>query len=316
MKKKILRIPYSLSLHAFKALARLAARAEVWTRHSYNQSYFEPFLSDVDLTIFVFNKKDEARVLKLHRWVQRFCPIFGDVILLNPEKLAFLQKHSLNSFEIDRDPILKSKLQSPMKYSKSEAAVFLQWTLHGDFHNLIRRPQRRLQKWKHHQQHVLQKLQSTLDSRPALELFESDILFSILTWIVSLKGIDNKAQQKLLRSQLQLTLDHVFLHTTHTFILALAEQEPYIWSYFPRWIPQITKTVPNLTASDIEMFLAQLDWDILHLLWLPAEPKSVLKTSENLKFVLNRLQGQISFAVYDSYMSKINSVESILLKPV
>tara|TARA_R110000868_G_scaffold313440_2_gene574430 strand:- start:6346 stop:7245 length:900 start_codon:yes stop_codon:yes gene_type:complete len=123
---------------------------EVWVRNSLALGDLVPGLSDIDFTIYNNDKRlnlDHQLLAQVTTWLRHFIPIIGEFNYYNVETLRLVQDLA-NPHELDRDIVLKTKLQTvEKKKTQSDHLVYLLRLYHSDSENLRLNPELRAKKW-------------------------------------------------------------------------------------------------------------------------------------------------------------------------
>ncbi len=158
--KSIVRIKWieNTLIEFYKLIAKLVIAfvqwrfptSQVWVRNSLALGDLVPGLSDIDFTIFnTATAKDlDHRILRdFLEWIRYFIPVIGEFNYYTSETLSLA--HDLaNPHELDRDIILKTKIQTVEKAkTKSDDLVYLLRLYHSDIKNLRLNPELRIKKW-------------------------------------------------------------------------------------------------------------------------------------------------------------------------
>src|SRR6185436_2104749 len=71
------RVPYAVTLRALEGFFRATiGDAEVWPRHSYVSGALVPFLSDLDITLWLKHSPDQAGTAALQRALRQASKLF------------------------------------------------------------------------------------------------------------------------------------------------------------------------------------------------------------------------------------------------
>jgi hypothetical protein len=144
---------YSASLHVVRGMAA-GLGFHLWPRNSYVLGSLEPGYSDLDLSLLQRGRGSRTELFfSIYGFFKRVWPLLGEVNFYTPESLSLIEGQH-NSFELRRDPLLLKRLNKTLKPEPIEAAIFLLRQLEKDLHNLKKRPQKRLKKWRSHYQEI------------------------------------------------------------------------------------------------------------------------------------------------------------------
>lgn len=128
---------------------------EVWARNSLVLNYFEPGVSDLDLTIFLARPLTELELNRLRKqlqWLKKIYPLTGEYSLIQasgPDLNVILRNQ--NIYEQSRDPKLQSR-QADIKTfaNKTDQLIFFHKMLLSNLDDIEKYPELRLKKWRHH----------------------------------------------------------------------------------------------------------------------------------------------------------------------
>lgn len=128
--------------------------SRVWTRNTYRNGNWIPFVSDIDLSILlppVYSTNLIEQIQLRHYAWRRYLPIVGELNIYHPAKLSEVAQN-INIFELSRDPDLQSLLKPQMQRSDMfiwDRITFLLRMLEYDS-KLLFAPEQRQRKWRNH----------------------------------------------------------------------------------------------------------------------------------------------------------------------
>lgn len=162
-----------------REIKNISSDWEVWPRNSYLTSAFQPFKSDLDLTIWMKNPPSRQEQIQMRRVLRRAKKLFPFLGECNVYVEAFARRYVRwwNFFEGQRDPYSGSLLsafeRSEVISLPAQRSAFLLRMLDADKRNLKHFPRRRARKWRLH-------LQALNDSHLDEALFDSSRPFDSL----------------------------------------------------------------------------------------------------------------------------------------
>lgn len=245
---------YVLNYTVFRALAiRSFPTLQLWSRNSYDQNNYEPFVSDIDFTLFVPSDEDLERIPKIigfHRkWKERN-PILGEVNIYYPRAMALIAR-SINCWELARDANLEMRLHREVKTHLREREagklVFLVRCLESDCQQIKGPNSKRAKKWNRHFSDVLN-----------MNAFMEPSTEAVLERISQM--LPAKERSEFIR---QLAQFYELKTTGQIFDLeSQLEESPWLFSCFANHYCYTEKKIPTLTTFQQEILLNQIQWEI------------------------------------------------------
>ena len=134
-------------------ISRPLGKKYQWTRNSLRLKRIEPFLSDIDFTLFFAECLTKTQIHEdflAYMKIRKFIPLLGELNIY-PLSWQPLTLRNMNPLELDRDPVLKYRLAKTYRpRTTGSDYVFLLRNLISDQTNLKQLPQTRLKKWAGH----------------------------------------------------------------------------------------------------------------------------------------------------------------------
>jgi glycosyltransferase involved in cell wall biosynthesis len=278
---------YNVIFKTTKFILQSRHDVQIWTRNSlyFNNIVFG--ISDIDFTFFSdrpLPSKNLTKIFSDFSLLKKIFLVLGEINYFDSTKTDFLKRHA-NFYELQRDPILISKLNSytPDTPNLTDKFVFLARMLCADIRNLFLQPQKRIKKWNiHFQQLGLERWHGTLSWDTFLACLQSSLFYLFPGYRFF----------EFLRIYVPLHLkgasDDDFLskypHLENEFILL----------FTPRWRGLLrknfnygkeTEILLTLDSLGREILFKQLLWEIC---WLPSLEMDSLDTRETQEH-LNRV---------------------------
>jgi hypothetical protein len=246
------RIPYAVTLKALERYFRATiGPCELWPRHSYVTGAHIPFLSDLDVTLWLERRPEPSELPAFRRAFKHaftLFPLLGEAnIFVAPEESLL---EFANSFELARDPILleRARPRGIAIAERAQASAFILRQLDADFANLAHNPASRERKWASH----FKLLSARIPDLPEVPV-TLDALFGLAA---ELAGFPGGGPGSFAAEAARLT---AIPREDRT------ESKPVTdwWcALYPQWFCHKGFAYPPITGGALELFLAQLSWEI------------------------------------------------------
>lgn len=242
------RLPYAASLLFLKSkLGRLGC--EVWARNSYLGESFQPFLSDLDITLFHTQAEWDQSLPKIRACLNQINSKFPWIVDVNCYHSLDLHHFSplANRYELKRDPQLLAQLPFGNSFLSTdvERAIFLLRSLDGDLNNLVNCPELRIGKWKRH----FEIAELILEGPPSVEK-----IIRAAVKVVGLAEKDSRTLIQFYQNQVigrQIDLPGKSEDVIHT-----------LWRWLPQGLSHLPGPYSKLTGLSQELMEAQIAWEI------------------------------------------------------
>ena len=225
--------------------------SKISLRNSFQRGNYEPFVSDIDMTILLDGNVSCSEARRLCQWSRQWkkaVPILGEINIYQPQIMKLLSR-SINHYELQRDPTLLKKMNiTDFNKSNSEKLAFLIRCLESDCRTLQTSNSRRRRKWVAHLRDVMGK---SLSEDPTWQL--------ILQQILQLVPVEERES---------------FISQLTRFLVAkIAQQDIYqfeneietldwLISVFPNHYGYSNRRFPSLSPFQRQVLLQQLRWEI------------------------------------------------------
>ncbi|MGZ3691524.1 MAG: hypothetical protein ACXVAX_08470, partial [Pseudobdellovibrio sp.] len=287
-------LPYQITLKHLQFIAKTFWSVDLWPRHSYVLGSFVAGRSDLDLTLYSEDSSRLKGFLNVYGLYKKIIPFLGEVAAYTPELLNYLKEFDLNGFELERDPLLIAKFDLQIKnnvnFSKEKASVYLLLAIINDFHNLKKNPESRLKKWNQHFSHLKSSLIAGEEIKNNLHLSDTMTLFSLFSALVVL----NPGSNPLLRTQLlfyvELAIDSEMENRDRWLRPLISDNQSHLYPFFTEYICHIEAARPQVSAGELNLICAQIDWFLLKTLKQTHEPKSIAEDIERILIIQKDLK--------------------------
>ena len=273
-------IPYQIGFFLCKRyFEKNFQNSHLWVRNSVSRKTLVFGLSDLDLTLLTDYKFDQKQFNFLCKKVKKLVPFMGEVNVYQKDHLDFVAK-TINTFELERDIVLKKHIQIQTQLANVDKVVFLLRMLRSDKDLLKGEHHHRQNKWRDHLQMLNLPLpQGLIDSnyiiRQISQFFPNqEMVFKTLgTWLANAPWRDD--------------LYHDHFGEPWKFL------NPHLYLWFEK-DELISTNVPN--DFEKKVLERQIDWELFGLYtqrsWLD---------QESIKHHINRLQKSLEFYQILSY---------------
>jgi hypothetical protein len=244
------RIPYAVTLRALEGYFRTTiGRVEVWPRHSYVSGALVPFLSDLDVTLWLEHRPGAASVPAFRRSLKhatKLFPLLGEANIYVADEQELLRFG--NVFELERDPILLERTHSsPIEIADwAQASVFVLRQIDADYANLAHNPASRERKWRTHFELLSSRLPEAAEAPVTIEG-----LFALAARLGA-PGDEAAFAAEAAR----------FIAIPHGDRTESQPVSDWWRALFPQWFCHKGFAYPPITGRALELFLAQLSWEI------------------------------------------------------
>jgi hypothetical protein len=250
-----------MSLDRVLALSLRNQNTQTWARNSILTDAFQPFRSDLDLTLLSDNlSPQQAKTVRALLKVTKLAfPALGEMNLYSRKNLS-LHAQLLNPWELDRDPQLKQHLSSCLPKTSARASAFILRMLENDLHNLQSRPASRKKKWDRHFHAIAQDFPETAEVGFAYQPHQA--IASILRLVLWLAGIQSPPMIRDALSWLEFFFELQHAEVADCRQTLLLEVRPWQWAFFPHRFCFHSSPLPTLGLELSQVFAAQLEWEL------------------------------------------------------
>ncbi len=256
--------------------------AQVWTRNSYRLGNWVPFVSDIDVSVWMAHppsSRDLARFKSAYSRMKKLFPVIGNVNLYIATEKHWTEQ-LINRFELERDPQLAKKLspRSPIK-PEVQAAAFLLRMVEKDIDSILAHPEAMKAKWNAHIRRMAQVIpKAKVDVWKGFP--ERTLLRGILDSVADLLDLP-EGEQKDFAEPMELYFQSLGRKVPLDLLRPLASKNAAYCAGLPHRFCFETESHPALGDSYVSLARAQISWEILRMLtrrrfWKQSEPEKAV----------------------------------------
>ncbi len=298
---------YLFVFYIFKYTCKLFG-IRVWTRNSILNNSFRAFKSDLDISAYFKNTRDENMFLYIYKMYKNLFPWLGEVNAYDTKKIELIKNGDFNILLLERDPQLIEILNlSRSNCSTYDATTFLIRAVQSDYHNLQQNPLRRILKWENHIIAVNKKLDAHF-----LMIGKADILSQILNIVLNISQTEKQYEKYQLAMALEMFKNNHLIEHTREYL----SNEKVVWKYLPQEIYRNKNlNVPILDPSEVLYLISQVQWELLGLMTMAFGTQARKNCLQDILCLQNFLIGIVSKNQYSDIVRILKmsyEVETIL----
>lgn len=302
-------VPYEVTIKLAKLIVFIYdSKFEIWPRNSYIFDAIEPGFSDLDLTLYVPKDGDVTQAQKflaLADILRKVWPLLGEINLYYENELQ-ASLANINSFELNRDKNLVSRINYIEKFSSIEASVFLFRQLEKDIKNLSVFPKYRLKKWNYHFRQIQVSLPES--QQPCFPEMQSErVVESIISTIVFLCGPSNPIFVNDLNEKLHMYFEFFKKDVDLFKLRPLLVKDPWLFVFSVHRTAYLEISPFTLSEVQQRILSLQIKWELWGLKTQVVDRNSAKESASHRQNLFNKLERQNFYQWSEELEGLLNS---------